>query len=136
MKQKPISEAERREQLELDALEKRAKQQEREHQAEQKARQLAESAYSGIWRQFSENLKKGKAYANRELLADLTAGASFFVPLIMTAKEHTGLIMELADKMTGEDSTRGETPMEMMANWISGKIDLSRIPLERTERVN
>lgn len=130
MKTKGISEAERREREELAVLEKRAKQQEKEQKAEEQAREYAKNVYSNIWSQFSEDLKKGKAYASRELLGNLTDLAEFLVPVIMTAKEHTTLIMELTDNLSGDDQTRGETPMEIQAKWLRGEIELSRIPLE------
>jgi len=101
--------------------------------AEEEAEKLAEAkgVYDDIWMAFSKDLKKGKGFANANLLNNLTEFASYLVPIVMNAKEHTSLIMELAEKMSSEKGHHGENPTELMSKWLRGDIDLSRIPLEK-----
>jgi regulator of protease activity HflC (stomatin/prohibitin superfamily) len=128
---KEQSEAERRERAELRAARKQAREQKRQLHAEEQARQIAKNAYDNIWKQYAEDMKKGKMFASRNLLANLTLFASELVPIMMTAKEHTTLIMELSEKISGDESGKGgESPTELMGKWIRGDVDLSRIPLE------
>jgi len=120
-----------REEAEAQAAELRAQKAMAAAQEEAKKLEEAKAAYDDIWLAFSKDLKKGKGFANANLLENLTTFASLLVPIVMTAKEHTSLIMELAEKQSGGKHS-AENPTELMAKWLRNEIDLSRVPLEKT----
>lgn len=93
----------------------------------------AKKAFDGIWRKFGKNRKKGRASAFAELLQDLTAHASELVPYYMTAKEFVGIISEIENHTKGDGGTHQGDPTEMMEEWLSGKREMSRIPLEKIQ---
>ena len=131
------TQAQLREEAEMKAAELRAARAMQVAEAEAKKQEEAKAAYDDIWAAFSKDLKKGKSYANANLLDNLTIFASYLVPTVMTAKEHTSLIMELAEKTTGEKGTSsGEDPMDLMSKWLQGSVDLSRIPLKNPRHYN
>ncbi len=133
-KVQPKTQAQLRQEAEEHAAELRAQRAMEVAEAEAKKQGEAKEAYDEIWRAFSLDLKKGKSYANANLLENLTNFASLLVPIVMTAKEHTSLIMELAEKTSGkEGGTSSEDPITLVSAWLSGKTDLSRIPLEKAK---
>lgn len=120
MKKKPITEAERRE---IEALEVAA--------AEAHEIKIAKDAYANMWDQFAKDSKKSKSNAYANLKENLALLSSFLVPHIMTAKEHMALIAESELHIKGEDGRAQEDPRTLLASWLRGEIDLSRIPLEK-----
>ena len=131
-KTKEISEEERRERAEIRAANKLAREERRREQAEEDARQIAKNAYENIWMMFNKDLaEKGKNVADKNLLSNLNEFCGELVPLVMTAKEHTSLVLELSSKVAETDTGAGnETPYELVEKWLSGSIEMSRIPLE------
>jgi flagellar biosynthesis regulator FlaF len=136
MGRKPMSEAERREAEQLRAAEERAEKQREALEEEQLFREEARTIYEKMWAQYPEDLKKGKNYANRELLTNLTTFSKWLVPIVMTAKEHTSLVLELSEKLTSDDrgGSGDESTLELTAKWLNGELDLSRIPLPETSQ--
>jgi len=124
-----------REEAEMQAAELRAQRAMEVAEAEAAKQQEAKEAYDDIWAAFSKDLKNhGKSYANANLLDNLTIFASLLVPLMMTAKEHTSLIMDLSEKQTSDKgASHGENPTELVSSWLRGAVDLSRIPLEKAK---
>jgi hypothetical protein len=136
-KPKEISEAERRERAETRAANKAAREQREREELEANERQIAKNAYDNIWRDFNKDLlAKGKNFANKNLLANLTEFGSELVPLMMTETAHTKLILDLTDKIAAEDTGGNDTPLELVEKWLAGDIELSRIPLEPVEVVS
>jgi HSP90 family molecular chaperone len=130
-KKKPITEAERRQQLEVAAAHKRAEEARMRENAEQEKIQLAMNAYEGIWREFAKNSKKSKSQAYAQLKEDLATFAPELVPVLMTAKEHMSLIAEAETHVKGDGPSSQEDPRSIVSQWLQGKIELSRIPLEK-----
>jgi neutral trehalase len=131
LKKKPKTEAERRQELELAAAQKRAAEQQARTEAEQEQLDLATRAYEGIWREFARNSKKSKSQAYAQLKEDLATFAPELVPHLLTAKEHMSLIAETEQYIKTEGGPQHEDPREIISLWLSGKIELSRIPLEK-----
>lgn len=129
---KQITEEERVARAELRAANKLAREQRQKEEEEQALREMARNAHTNIWREFNADLvSKGKNVANKNLLANLTDFASELVPLMMTAKEHTALVLDLSEKVASDDTGAGnDTPYELVEKWLSGSIEMSRIPLE------
>ena len=128
------TQADLRAEAEAHAAELRAQRAMEVAETEAAKHEEAKAAYDDIWAAFSKDLKRGKAYANTNLLENLTIFASLLVPIMMTAKEHTTLIMELAEKTSSEKGgTAGEDPTDLMGKWLRGETDLSRIPLEKSK---
>lgn len=132
MKQKAITEAERRQQLEMAAAEKRAQEARERAETEAELIEMGKNAYANIWAQFSKDSKKSKSLAYAGLKANLAEFAEFIVPHIVTAKEHMALITEAEKHITGGDGGHPQEDMPtLMASWLRGDIELSRIPLEK-----
>lgn len=119
MSKKPISEAERRQQLIEQAAE-----------VEARKRAKAKQVYDGIWSQFSTDRRKGRSVAYSNLLTNLTTFASDLVPAYMTAKEHLAMIAEAEGFTKGDQQTANDDPKEIMSKWLRGELELSRIALE------
>lgn len=93
----------------------------------------AKTAFDQIWRKFGKNRKKGRASAFTELLQDLTSHSTELVPFYMTAKEFVGIISEIETHTKGDGGTNQGEPREIVEQWLSGKTDMSRIPLEKIQ---
>jgi hypothetical protein len=102
-------------------------------EAEVAAAARSKQIYSDIWRAFSINRQKGKSYAYKHLLEDLTNFSSDLVPLIMSGKEHFQLIKEAESEISGEGGDSKDTLQELAAKWIRGEIELSKISLEKLQ---
>lgn len=132
MKQKPITEAERRQQLEMAAAEKRAQEARERAEAEAEQIEMGKNCYANIWAQFSKDSKKSKSLAYANLKNNLAEFAEFIVPHIVTAKEHMALITDAEKYITGGDTGHPQEDMpSLMSSWLRGEIELSRIPLEK-----
>ena len=132
MKQKPITEAERRQQLEMAAADKRAQEARERAETEAEKIEMGQNCYSNIWSGFSKDSKKSKSLAYSNLKNNLAEFAEFIVPHIVTAKEHMALITEAEKFISGGDTGQTqEDPRTVIADWLSGRIELSRIPLEK-----
>jgi hypothetical protein len=132
LKQNPITEAERRQQLEYEAAEKRAKEAKERAQAEAHQIETAKTVYENMWSQFAADSKKSKSLAYGNLKANLADFAAELVPFLLTAKEHMALISEAETHIKGGDSGQSQDdPRELVASWLRGDIELSRIPLEK-----
>ena len=132
MKKKAISDAERRQQLEVEAAQRRAAEMKSRADAEHESIQRAMNYYENTWGDFAKDSKKSKSLAYANLKDNLAEGASFLVPHLMTAKEHMSLIAEAEQHIKGDSQHSQQDPRTLVADWLSGKIELSRIPLETT----
>ena len=127
----PITEEERREQLERKAELKNARIAAAQIRKENNARENAKEVYTTIWAQFSEDRKKGRAFAYAKLIEGLNKHCSDLVPTYMTDRDRFGIIKE-AESFIGEnEQSQHESIPEMVGKWLSGEIELSRIPLEK-----
>ena len=130
VKHKEISEPERRERAELRAANKAAREQKQKEDAEQEQLALAQTVYGNIWKQYDEDLReKGKNVATRNLLSNYSMFSEELLHVI-SQKDHRDTILELTDKLESESLGSNETPMEIVEKWLSGGIELSRVPLE------
>lgn len=133
MTKKTKSDAERRQEVELAAAQKRADEARERAETEQAEIQAAMNYYDNTWGQFAKDSKKSKSLAYANLKDNLADGACFLVPRLMTAKEHMALIAEAEQHIKGsETGQQHEDPRSIIADWLAGKIELSRIPLEKT----
>ena len=119
--------------LRAEAEEKRVAEVMAKAEAEAEAAQRSKDIYADIWRAFSQNRTKGKSFAYKNLLEDLTKFSSELVPIMMSAKEHFQLIQEAESEIKGEGSSSKEEPMEIVAAWLRGEKDLSKIPLDKLQ---
>jgi hypothetical protein len=126
---KAISEAERRAELEAEALKKEAREEKKRQKAEAEALALAKTIYENIWLAFSKDWVKGRSFAYANLLQNLTKCASELVPHYMTAKEHMAMVTEAAGNVQEGSHTVEDDPRELIGKWIAGEAELSRIPL-------
>lgn len=90
----------------------------------------AYTVYDSMWKQFSRDWERGRSWAYSNLLKNLTERASELVPYYMTAKEHMAMVNEAAANIKGDGEQTKEDPRELVAGWLRGESELSRIPLE------
>ncbi len=132
MSKKPITEQQRRERAEQKAQHARAREIAEQQKAEAKALANSRLIYQSMWEQFSDDIAKGKGYAYGRLLRNLTTFATQLVPSYYTAKEHQAAIAEAAEYSKVDGKQSAEDPRVLMAAWLRGDEDLSRIKLEKT----
>ena len=99
--------------------------------AEAKAQQEAALVHDGIWKQFADDLEKGRSFASDRFARNLATFASKLVPYYFTDKELASTINEALEHVKGEDGRSNEDPAELMGKWLRGEAELSRIPLEK-----
>jgi hypothetical protein len=131
VKKKKQTEAERRAAAEQAAAYKRAEEMKARENAEHVAIEAAKNYYDNCWADFAKDSKKSKSLAYNNLKDNLAEGASFLVPILMTAKEHMAMIADADSHIKGDTGQVQEDPRSLMAQWIRGEIELSRIPLEK-----
>ena len=130
-KKHTITEEERRAAAEQQAAHKRAQEMKARENAEQHKIEMAKNYYDNTWTQFAKDSKKSKSLAYANLKDNLADGASFLVPHLMTAKEHMAMIADADTHIKSDGGQAQEDPRSLMASWLRGEIELSRIPLEK-----
>ena len=116
----------------MAAAEKRAAEALQRAEAEAELIEMAKNCYGNIWADFARDSKKSKSQAYSNLKANLAEFADHLVPHIVTAKEHMALITDAEKYITGGDGGLPQEDMPtLMASWLRGEIELSRIPLEK-----
>jgi hypothetical protein len=104
--------------------------------AEARARKHAQDIYGDICEEFEKNFKRSKSMAYANYVSGMMKNARTLVPLYMSATEHMKLVSEAASNIKGNEATAQEDPREMMAEWLRGERDLTRVPFEaRTEKL-
>jgi translation elongation factor EF-Ts len=94
----------------------------------------ARGIYERIWAKFSVDRKKSRSTAYRNLQRALSMHAADLVPNYLTAKEHMSMIAEIEDWTKNEKESDTGDPSELMAQWLRGQTELSRIPLETVRK--
>jgi hypothetical protein len=130
VKTNELSEEDRRERAETRAANKAAREEKAKADAELEQLELAQTVYGNIWKQYDDDLRKsGKNVATRNLLSNYSVFSEELLHVI-SQKDHRDTILELTDKLESESLGSNETPMEIVEKWLSGGIELSRVPLE------
>jgi hypothetical protein len=128
---KAKTEAERRQELEIKAAALRAKDALDRANAEAEEIQRSKTVYENIWAQFAADSKQtGKSAAYANLKANLALSSSYLVPYMMTATEHMKVIASCDEHIKGDGGKPEEDPRQLIAQWLRGEIELSRVPLE------
>lgn len=94
----------------------------------------ARSIYEKIWIDFGRDRQQSRSTAYRNLQRALSKHAADLVPAYLTAKEHMSMIAEIEDWTKNEKESDTGDPSELMAQWLRGENELSRIPLEATRK--
>jgi len=96
--------------------------------------ETAKIIFDKIWKQFSEDRKEGRANAAAKLQRSLAEHASDLVPAYATAKEFMSMVFDCENFTKEDKQSNSGDPMTNMSDWLSGKVDLSRISMikERT----
>ena len=91
----------------------------------------AKEIFDSIWKQFAQDRKEGRAMASAKLQRALAEHAADLVSSYATAKEFMTMVFE-CENFTKEDK-QSETgdPLSNMSDWLAGRTELSRIPLEQ-----
>lgn len=130
MAKKNKSDAELRQDLEIKAAQRRAKEAMERAQQEAEEIERSKTVYENIWNDFAEDSKKGgKSLAYTNLKSNLAMAAPYLVPRMMTVKEHIAAIAECDKNIVGDGGVEGEDIRVVVEKWLSGEIELSRIPL-------
>lgn len=90
----------------------------------------ARNIYEEIWHKFAEDRKSNRATAYTCLQQSFAEHAADLVPAYLTAKEHMSLIADIENFTKGDKQSESGNPLDSMSDWLSGKLELSRIPLE------
>ena len=90
----------------------------------------ARNIYERIWEKFSADRKKSRSTAYRNLQRELSKHAADLVPAYLTAREHMTMIADIEDWTKAEKESDTGDPSELLAQWLRGESELSRIPLE------
>jgi hypothetical protein len=119
--------------IERRAMEARAAEEKRLSEEELRAQQKAKRVWAAMWRAYSRNQKNNPAIAESELLEELTRHSSDLVPHYMTAKEFVTIVMDTKSNIKGNPNHPMQEPKDLIEQWFSGEIELSRIPLEKIQ---
>ena len=94
----------------------------------------AKEIFENIWKQFAADRKEGRASASAKLQRALAEHASDLVPAYATAKEFMSMVFDCEQYTKEDKQSNSGDPMSNMSDWLSGKIELSRISMikERT----
>ena len=94
----------------------------------------AKSIYEQIWAKFAADRKGSRSLAYANLQRSLAEHAADLVPAYFTAKEHLSVVADVEQWAKGDGRGEAGNPIESMSDWLSGKLDLSRISMikERT----
>ena len=95
----------------------------------------AREVYDAMWAQFDEDCEKNWTTACRNLRRALCQNAGELVPAYTNFKDHMEAVFKVKEQMKeAERPEESSNPVDTMANWLRGDIELSRIPLEATRK--
>lgn len=94
----------------------------------------ARGIYEKIWSQFGKDRTTSRSTAYRNLQKALSKHAADLVPAYLTAREHMSMISDIEDWTKAEKESDTGDPAELMAQWLRGQTELSRIPLEAVRK--
>jgi hypothetical protein len=91
----------------------------------------AKSIYEQIWAKFAVDRKDNRSMAYANLQRSLAEHAADLVPEYFTAKEHLSVVADVEQWTKNEKQSESGNPIESMASWLSGELDLSRVSMIR-----
>jgi hypothetical protein len=94
----------------------------------------ARAIYESIWARFAADRKENRATAYVNLQRAFCEHAADLVPAYLTAKEHMGMVADIEQYTKTDKQSDSGNPLSMMADWLNGSTELSRIPLEALEK--
>ena len=89
----------------------------------------AKVVFENIWAKFAEDRKANRSMAYANLQRSIAEHAADLVPAYFTAKEHLTVIADVEQWTKNEKQSESGNPLESMAGWLSGELDLSRISM-------
>lgn len=89
----------------------------------------ARSIFQNIWLKFAIDRKENRAKAYVNLQQAFCEHAADLVPVYLTAKEHMSMVSEIEEWTKSDKQSGSGDPLTMMASWLNGEMELSRIPL-------
>jgi hypothetical protein len=91
----------------------------------------ARKSYDKMWAKFNRDADKSWNNACRNLRRALCKNASELVPTYTNMKDHMEMVFKVKEQMkNSENPVETENPAEVISDWLTGKLELSRIPLE------
>lgn len=94
----------------------------------------ARNIYEEIWHKFAEDREQNRSMAYTNLQRSFAEHAAELVPMYLTAKEHMSLVADIEPFTKGDKQSESGNPLDSMSDWLSGKLELSRIPLETVRK--
>lgn len=92
--------------------------------------------YKEMWDKFDEDRAKGRSMAWTNLQRSLSKNASELVPAYFTAKELMSVVSDIEQWTKNDKQSETGNPLDAMSDWLSGKIELSRTPLEVVRKIS
>jgi hypothetical protein len=98
---------------------------------EAKTQRQARDLYGDICEEYEKNLRRGTSFACACYVSAMMRNARHLVPTFLDAKLHMQLVMEAQSHIKNSESNSHEDPREMVAAWLRGEKELTRIPFEK-----
>lgn len=96
--------------------------------------QSARDIFDQIWKQFAIDRKESRAVACAKFQRALAEHAADLVPAYATAKEFMTMVFECEQYTKEDKQSESGNPLDTMSDWLSGKVELSRTPLEQARK--